>query len=187
MMRKLFVFNSISLDGYFTDAKGDMSWAHKNDPEFNEFTAENAKQGGTLVFGRVTYDLMNGFWPTEAAQKMFPDVAKGMNEAEKIVFSKSLERATWNNTRLINDNIVEEMRQLKEEPGDGLVIMGSGTIVSQFTEAGLIDEYQVLINPIVLGSGRTMFAGVKSKVNLNRTNFRTFRNGNVLATYELVK
>ena len=110
-----------------------------------------------------------------------------MNEAEKIVFSKSLERATWNNTRLIKDNIVEEMRKLKEEPGDGMVIMGSGTIVSQFTEAGLIDEYQVLINPIVLGSGRTMFAGVKSKVNLNRTNFRAFRNGNVLATYELVK
>jgi len=185
-MGKLLVFNSISLDGYFTDAGGDMSWAHKNDPEFNEFTSENAKRGGTLVFGRVTYDLMNSFWPTEQARKMFPEVATGMNDASKIVFSRSMDRATWNNTRLIKENIVEEMRKLKEDTDD-MVIMGSGTIVSQFTQAGLIDEYHLLVNPIVLGSGRTMFEGVKEKVNLQRTNYRTFQNGNVFVAYERVR
>src|SRR6185295_16748421 len=100
-MRKLMVFNNISLDGYFTDANSDMSWAHRNDDEWNSFSAENAKGGGELVFGRKTYEMMVAHWPTEAAKKQMPDVAKGMNEAKKVVFSKSLKSADWNNTRLI--------------------------------------------------------------------------------------
>ena len=90
-MRKLSVFNSVSLDGYFTDAKGDMSWAHKSDPEFDAFTSENAKGGGTLLFGRKTYEMMVSFWPTPAAMEQMPDVAKGMNSLEKIVFSRTLQ------------------------------------------------------------------------------------------------
>ena len=183
-MRRLIVFNSISLDGYFTDANGDMSWAHTNDPEFNAFTAENASGGGVLVFGRVTYDLMNSFWPTKQAMEMMPEVAKGMNSLPKIVFSKTMDEATWNNTRLIKEDIADEMRKLKREDGDDMVIMGSGTIVSQFTREGLIDEYQFVVNPIVLGGGRTLFEGVNNKVNLKRTNLRTFQNGNVFACYQ---
>jgi dihydrofolate reductase len=184
-MRKLMVFNSISTDGYFTDSKNDMSWAHKQaDPEWNEFTAKNAESGGELVFGRVTYELMESFWPTPAAAQMFPEVAEQMNKAPKVVFSRSLANVSWNNTRLLKGELLEEVKKLKEEDGDQLVLMGSGIIVAQLAPAGLIDEYQMIVNPIVLGAGRTMFEGVKEKLNLKLTNSRAFKNGNVLLAYE---
>jgi len=183
-MRKLMVFNSVTIDGYFTDKNGDMSWAHKQDPEWDDFVANNAKSGGELLFGRLTYDLMVSFWPTPAAAQMFPDVAKGMNEAPKVVFSRTMDKASWNNTRLFKGDLENEVQKLKAEPGDQLVLMGSGTIVSQLAQAELIDEYQIVLNPIVLGGGRTMFEDVKNKLNLKLTNTRTFKNGNVVLTYE---
>ena len=184
-MRKLSVFNSVSLDGYFTDKNSDMSWAHKNDPEFNEFIWGNAKAGGgPLLFGRVTYEMMASFWPTSQAIEMFPDVAMAMNNYPKVVFSRTLERADWNNTRLVKDNLIDEVRRMKDEDGDDMVIMGSGTVVSQLTQAGLIDEYQFVVNPIVLGSGRTMFEGVDEKFGLQRTHIRSFGNGNIFILYE---
>jgi dihydrofolate reductase len=127
---------------------------------------------------------MVSFWPTPDAAKMFPDVAKGMNEAPKIVFSRKMDKASWNNTRLFKGDLENEVRKLKAEAGDSLVVMGSGQIVSQLTQAGLVDEYQIVLNPIVLGEGRTMFEGVKNKLNLKLTNTRTFKNGNVVLTYE---
>lgn len=184
-MRKLIVFNNISLDGYFTDARGDMSWAHKNDAEWNSFTSENASGGGVFVFGRITYDLMASFWPTRQALEMMPEVAAGMNNQPKIVFSKSMNEAAWNNTRLIKENIAAEVRTLKNEPGENMVIMGSGTIVSQLTQERLIDEYQLVVHPIVLGKGRTLFEGVTDRLMLRQIKTRTFENGNVLVCYEL--
>ena len=186
-MRRLIVFNSVTLDGYFTDANGDMSWAHKNDPEWNAFAAENAKGGGVLLFGRVTYEQMASFWPTPAAMETMPDVAKGMNNLPKVVFSRTLDEASWNNTKLVKSDMVEEVRKMKNEPGPEMVILGSGTIVSQLSEHKLIDEYQMVMNPIVLGNGRTMFEGMKEKLMLKRTNTRTFDNGNVVLSYEPVK
>jgi dihydrofolate reductase len=183
-MRKITVFNSISLDGYFTDENGDMSWAHKNDPEWNSFVAGNAKgDEGTFLFGRVTYQMMASWWPSEQAMQMMPDVAEGMNSRSKIVFSRTLEEATWNNTRLVKHNMIDEVRKLKNEAGDDMIIFGSGTIVSQLTAEGLIDEYQMVISPIVIGSGRTMFEGMKKKLVLKRTQLRTFDNGNVFSSY----
>jgi dihydrofolate reductase len=183
-MRKLIVFNQVSVDGYFVDAAGDMSWAHKNDPEWNAFASENAGGGGELVFGRVTYEMMASFWPTPQAMQMMPAVAKGMNQSPKIVFSRTLDRASWNNTRLIKGDIVAQMRELKRENGPGMVILGSGSIVSQLAQTGLIDEYQIVTNPIVLGSGKTMFEAVRQKLQLKLANSRTFKNGNVLLHYE---
>ncbi len=183
-MRKLIVFNNVTLDGYFTDAHGDMSWAHQQDPEWREFTASNAGGGGELVFGRITYDLMAGFWPTPAALQSMPAVAERMNNLPKIVFSKTMSRATWNHTRLIKTDIVSATRKLKEEPGDTLVIMGSGSIVAQLTAAGLIDEYQIVIHPLALGDGTSMFDGIKQKLHLKVTKTRTFGNGNVFVCYE---
>ena len=187
-MRRITVFNSISLDGFFTDQNGDMSWAHKNDPEWNEFVAGNAKGGseGLFLFGRVTYQMMARWWPSEQAIQMMPEVANAMNNRSKVVFSRTLEEATWSNTRLVKDNMIDEVQKLKSETGEDIVIFGSGTIVSQLTQEGLIDEYQMVINPIVLGSGRTMFEGVKEKVVLKRTSERTFDNGNIFACYERV-
>lgn len=185
-MRKLMVFNNITLDGYFTDANSDMSWAHKNaDEEWNKFTAENASGGGVLLFGRKTYDLMVSFWPTKQAYDMMPQVAEEMNNLPKVVFSRTMNKAEWNNTQLVKGNIVEEVGRMKSEPGDNMVIMGSGTIVSQLTQERLIDEYQFIVHPLVLGSGRTLFQGMKEQVPLKRVNSRTFGNGNVLLTYVL--
>ena len=184
-MRKLLVFNSITADGYFTDKNGDMSWAHRpSDPEWDEFVAGNAQSGGELLFGRVTYEMMASFWPTPVAAKQFPEVAEGMNNSPKVVFSRTMDQATWQNTRLIKGNLTEEVRKLKEESGDHLVIMGSGSIISQLALENLIDEYQMVVNPIVLGAGRTMFDGINEKLKLKLTNTRAFGNGNVLLTYE---
>ena len=184
-MRKLSVFNHISLDGYFVDKNGHMSWAKAHqDPEWNSFVTENAKGGGELVFGRVTYEMMVGFWPTPTARQMMPEVAERMNNGPKIVFSRTLDSPTWNNTRLIKGDLVGEVRKLKEEPGDGLVIMGSGTIIAQLAPAKLIDSYQFVVNPIVLGGGRTMFQDLPGQLNLSLKESRPFGNGNVVLTYE---
>jgi dihydrofolate reductase len=185
-MRRLIVFNHESLDGYFVDANGDMSWAKldADDAEWNEFVAENASGGGVIVFGRITYEMMAGFWPTPFAIENMPTVAEGMNSMPKVVFSRTLEQASWNNTRLVKDDLPGEIQKMKKEDGEGMVIMGSGTIVAQLTQERLIDEYQVVVNPIVLGKGRTMFDGVKDNLNLKRTKTRAFNNGKVLLTYE---
>jgi dihydrofolate reductase len=187
-MRKLVVFNHVSLDGYFVDANGDMSWAkaHSQDADWNAFVAENASGGGTLVFGRVTYDMMAGFWPTPLARETMPEVAERMNSLPKVVFSRTMDKAEWSNTTLIKGELAAEMLKMKQQPGDDMVILGSGSIVSQLTQKGLIDSYQVIVNPIVLGKGRTMFDGVKEKLRLNLTKSQTFGNGNVFLSYETI-
>ena len=183
-MRKLSVFNQVSLDGYFCDAHSSMSWAHKQDPEWLAFVSENARSGGVLLFGRITYDMMAGYWPTPIALQAAPVVAERMNHLPKVVFSNTLGTATWNNTKVMKGDIGAEVEQMKREPGPNMVIMGSGTIVAQLTEAGVIDEYQVVVNPLVLGTGRTMFEGLKSPVTLALRRTRSFGNGNVVLWYE---
>jgi len=98
-MRRLIVFNNVTLDGYFTDMNGDMSWAHKYDPEWLAFVQENASGGGELLFGRITYELMASYWPTPMAIKNDPKVAEGMNNLPKVVFSRTMDKASWNNTK----------------------------------------------------------------------------------------
>jgi dihydrofolate reductase len=183
-MRSLIVFNHVSLDGYFVDKKGDMRWAHKQDPEWNEFVAGNARGGGVLLFGRVTYEMMATYWPTPMAAQNSPAVAERMNNLQKVVFSRTLDKASWNNTKLVKGDLATEVRKMKQEPGEGLVIMGSGTIVSQLAQEGLIDEFQIVVCPIVIGSGRTLFEGVKEKLSLKLTKSRTFGNGNVYTCYQ---
>ena len=183
-MRKLIVFNHVSLDGYFTDRNGDMSWAHKQDPEWNAFVAQNASGGGQLIFGRKTYEMMASYWPTPAAIKNSPTVAEGINKVPKVVFSKTLDKASWNNTKLVKGDLRQEVRKLKSEPGETMVILGSGSIVAQLAQAGLIDEYQIVVSPIVLGEGRTLFDGVDKKQSLKLAKSRTFGNGNVFLCYE---
>jgi len=185
-MRKLVVFNHVSLDGYFVDGNGDMSWAKADhqDAEWNAFVTENASGGGALVFGRITYELMASFWPTPFAIENMPAVAEGMNSMPKVVFSRTLDQASWNNTKLVKGDLAAEIRKLKQEPGPDMAILGSGSIVSQLAREGLIDEYQIVVNPVVLGAGRTMFEGVKEKLSLKLTRTRAFGNGNVLLCYE---
>ncbi len=185
-MRKLIVFNQVTLDGLFVDAHGAMSWAKagNDDPEFAAFVAANASQGGELLFGRVTYEMMVSFWPTPIAAQLMPEVAKGMNAAPKVVVSRTLTQAAWSNTRLLKGDLVEEVRKLKQEPGPGICVLGSGSIVAQLATASLIDEVQVVVNPIALGAGRSMFAGLSLPLQLRLTQSRVFKNGKIYLVYE---
>jgi dihydrofolate reductase len=185
-MPKLIVFNTITVDGYFTDKNNDMSWAHQGDPdpEFDEFVAGNASGGGVLVFGRKTYELMASFWPTPAAAEQMPVVAEQMNSRQKVVFSRTLEEASWSNTRLVKGDLVAEIQRMKSEPGEGLAILGSGSLVAQLAQAGLIDEYQMVVAPLALGAGRTIFEGMQERLSLRLTKSRTFRNGKAFLCYE---
>jgi dihydrofolate reductase len=184
-MRKLLVFNNVTLDGYFSDAAGDLSWAHRQDEEWKAYVADNAKGESVLLLGRVTYELMVRFWPTAQAIELMPAMAERMNNREKVVFSRTLENASWNRTRLVKSDPAAEVRRMKKEPGPSMVLLGSGSIVSLLAQEGLIDEYQVVVNPVVLGKGRSMFDGVQRTLNLKMTRTRTFKNGNVLLCYEL--
>jgi len=184
-MRKLVAFNSVSVDGYFTDA-GDMTWAHKgsDDPEYSAFVGGNASGGGQLVFGRITYDMMAAYWPTPLAKQNNPVVAEGMNRMPKVVFSRTMDRSAWSNTTVVKGDLAKAIADLKNTPGDDMAILGSGSIVAQLTSAGLIDEYQIVVCPIILGKGRTLFEGVQKRLDLKLTKSRTFRNGKVFQCYE---
>ncbi|HEY1017213.1 MAG TPA: dihydrofolate reductase family protein [Herpetosiphonaceae bacterium] len=185
-MPQVQVFNQVSLDGYFVDAQGDMGWAHATDPEWTTFSSENARGGGRLLFGRATYELMASFWPTPAAHAQLPVVADHMNALPKFVVSRTLTAASWHNTTLLTGDLATEVTRLKRAPGPDLVVMGSGSLVAQLTQAGLIDTYQLVVVPIVLGAGRSLFAGVTERPRLRCTATRTFANGNVLLSYEPV-
>lgn len=183
-MRKVVVFETVSLDGYFAGPNGDLNWAHRNDDaEWNEFVSNNAGGGdGPLLFGRVTYEMMVSFWPKPQAAQAMPKVAEGMNSRPKIVFSRTLADSSWNNTRISND-AVSEVRRLKSEPGENMVVLGSGQIVTQLASAGLIDELQIVVGPVILGDGKKLFDGVNQK-DLTLTSTRTFKNGNIFMCYE---
>lgn len=185
-MRNVIVFNHVSLDGYFTDAQGDMSFARNDnqDPEWEAFVASNASGGSLLLFGRITYELMANFWPTPLATEQMPLVADRMNNLPKVVFSRTLNTAAWNNTRLVKSDLVGEIQRLKNTSGEDVVIFGSGTIISQLAQVGLIDEFQLVLNPVALGQGRTMFEGLKEKLTLKLIKTRAFGNGNVLLCYK---
>jgi len=185
-MRRLVVFNNVSLDGYFVDGSGDMSWAHNTNPdaEWDAFGAENAKGGGILLFGRVTYELMAGYWPTPLAAQNDPIVAEHMNALPKVVFSRTLDQVSWSNTTLVKGDLAAEVRKMKYAPGQDMAVLGSGSIVSKLAQEGLVDEYQLVVNPVVLGAGRTLFDGIGARLALKLTKTRAFRNGNVLLCYE---
>jgi dihydrofolate reductase len=184
-MRRLAVFNNVSLDGYFSGPGGDLRWAREGseDPEYHEFVAANASGDGVLVFGRVTYELMASWWPTSAAAEMDPALARRMNAHRKIVFSRTLARADWENTTLVSGDAAEEMRRLKGGSGPDMVILGSGSLVASLARAGLLDEIHVVVHPAVLGAGRTMFEGLAKPLPLSLAESRAFRNGNVFLRY----
>lgn len=184
-MRRILCFNNMTLDGYFSGEEGDISWAKGHtDPEFREFVGTNASARGVLLLGRITYQMMASYWPTERAMENDPVVAEGMNRSEKIVFSTTLDEAKWQNSTLVKSDPAAELKRRKNEPGGDMVILGSGTLVSQLAQAGLIDEFQIVLNPVVLGKGRTMFEGIPGTLSLTLKNSRPFRNGNVVLTYE---
>jgi dihydrofolate reductase len=175
----------LSLDGYYCDRRGDMSFAHKpaEDREWHDFVAGNAAGGGMLLFGRTTYEMMVAWWPTPMAAKAMPEVAAQMNALPKVVFSRTMTAARWNNTTLVKDNLVETVRRMKIEPGPDMVTLGSGSIVTQLADAGLVDEIQVVVNPVALGAGKPFLAGLRQPLKLTLTRTRVFGNGSVVLWY----
>lgn len=182
-MRKVTVFNFVTLDGYFEGPKkGDISW-HKHGAEENEYAVEGIKSESILLFGRVTYEMMASYWPTPMAMENDPIVAEGMNSAEKIVFSRTLEKAGWSNTRVVK-NMVEEIKKMKQMPGKDMTLLGSGSIVTQLAEQGLIDEYQIMVDPVAIGDGTSGFKNIRHRLDLKLTQTRTFKSGVVLLCYQ---
>ena len=179
------VFNFLTLNGYFKGPNQDISWHRHGGAEENEYSGEGAGSGSTLLFGRRTYKMMASYWPTPAALKSDPVVAQGMNSAEKVVFSKTLKKADWNNTRIVKGNLEKEIKRMKQA-GKDMTVLGSGTIVTQLAQAGLIDEYVIMLDPVAIPSGTTLLKGMKHTVDLKLTNSRTFKSGVVLLTYQPV-
>jgi dihydrofolate reductase len=185
-MRKLSAFIFTTLNGFYQGSKEDISW-HIHGAEEHEYAVKSLKAGNTLLFGRVTYQMMASYWPMPIALKNDPIIAQGMNKAEKIVFSRTLKKAGWNNTRLVKNNIVEEVKKLKEMSGNNMTLLGSGSILTQFAEQDLIDEYQIMVDPVATGNGTTIFEGIKHKLNLKLTTTRIFKSGVVLLSYQPVE
>lgn len=186
-MRKLFAFNMMTLDGYFEGQDPwDISW-HNTDDEFNEFAIEQTNSVDLLLFGRVTYEGMASYWPTEDAIKNDPMIANLMNSLPKIVFSRTLEKADWNNTRIIKENIAEEILDLKKQPGKDIAVFGSANLLSTLMALDLVDEHRVMVNPALLGRGNLLFKNMDEKINLRLLRTRTFHSGNVLLVYEPVR
>jgi len=182
-MRKIIFFMLTSLDGYFEGLDRDINW-HNVDEEFNEFAVQQTSEFGALLFGRVTYELMAGYWPTESAKRDDPIIAGLMNSLPKIVFSTTLEKAGWNNTRLVKENVAEEVLKLKQQTGKDIAIFGSSDLTVALTQIGLVDEYRIMVNPVVLGEGKLLLKGTQNKLDLKLVKTRTFKSGNVLLYYE---
>lgn len=183
-MGKVILFNLVSLDGYFEGPDRDINW-HIVDEEFNEFAIQQTGEFGALLFGRVTYELMASYWPTEDAKRDDPIIAGLMNRQPKIVFSKTLKKVEWENTKLVKDNFVEVVTKLKHESGKDIAIFGSSDLAVTFIEHGLIDEFRIMVNPLFLGAGKPLFKGIKSRLDLKLIKSRVFKSGNILLYYEI--
>jgi dihydrofolate reductase len=181
-MRQLNVFNFLTLNGFYQGARGDLSW-HRHGEEEAKFSQESLGADNALVFGRVTYQMMAAYWPTPLASKSNPAVAAAMNAAEKMVFSRTLSRADWGHTTLVNTDAVSTLKNLKETAGRNMTILGSGTLLAELADAGLIDNYQFMIDPVALGEGTPAFSHIRRKLDLKLTGTRTFKSGVVLLSY----
>ena len=159
----------LSLDGFAADANGGLNWA-SYDEELMRYAGDIVATVGSPVYGRVTYELMAGYWPSRLndpnADAHSKAHAQWVDGVTKYVFSRTMKKADWNNTIVINDNIAGAINELKQQPGKDLVIFGSPTLAHSFMELDLIDEYQLTINPVLLGSGKPAWDLIKSKTNL---------------------
>jgi dihydrofolate reductase len=173
----------VTLDGYFEGPNREIDW-HNVDAEFNDYAIDLLNNVDVLVFGRVTYQLMASYWPTPAATTNDPIVAEKMNSLSKIVFSRTLNQVAWKNTKLVRGNVAEEILKLKQQPGKDLAVFGSCDLALTLIRLGLIDEYQIFVNPVVLGSGKPLFEDIHDKLKLKLLKTKTFDSGNVLLYYQ---
>jgi dihydrofolate reductase len=189
-MRKLIVSNLVTADGFFEGPNQELDWFMPNQ-EFSEYVRTLLDSVSTLLFGRITYQKLAGYWPTSAADQNDPTITHKMNSLSKIIFSTTLSSVEWNNSILIKENVTDEIKKLKvsARPWEkDMVILGSGTIVSAFAEAGLIDEYRIIVNPVLIGNGNHLFKNSSfKKQQLDLIKTRLFSNGVIILYYQLKK
>ena len=188
-MKKVIASIFLSLDGYVAGKNQDMGWVMNNfNEEMGVYAGNLMASMGAVLLGRVTYQIMTNAWPN-FTEETSPG-ADRMNNVPKIVFSRTLDKVEWgkyNNARLVKDNAAEEIAKLKAQPGGDLVIYGSANLVQNLTEQGLIDEYQLLVFPVLLGGGKPLFKGSPEPIQLKLLRTQTFKNGVVVLYYEPVR
>jgi dihydrofolate reductase len=178
------VFENVTLDGFMAGPKGELDWAIQDD-EITQYSKEGHASIDMFLFGRVTYEMMASFWPTPAGKSANPVFAEVLNSSPKIVFSSTLEKADWYKTEVVKELNKDEILKLKQQPGKNMMIFGSGSIVKQLTHLGLIDEYHLMVNPVILGKGKPFFNDIKDRITLKLVNAKTFSNGIVLLQYQM--
>jgi dihydrofolate reductase len=198
--RKIVMFNRVTADGYFAGPDGNLQWVVP-DEAIDNAGADAIPGFDTILFGRRTYEMFQGFWPRALDDsRTAPDphaagrrsqairaMAIWINDATKVVFSRTLKDVTWKSSRLLHDFDPREIEALKRQPGKNMIIFGSGSIVSQLTEHGLIDEYQFIVSPILLGNGRTLLSGLSKSARLDLVETTKYKSGNVMLRYERSK
>lgn len=182
-MRKVYLFMMVSLDGYFEGPNHDLGW-HKVDEEFNGFALKQLDETGMLLFGRRTYELMAGYWPTDPAKTDDPLVAERMNGIQKIVASRTLGSVGWENSALIKGDVAQEISRLKGAPGKDIGIFGSNALCVSLMREGLVDEFRIMVNPVAIGAGTPLFKGIEGKFGLKLIKTKKFKSGNMLLSYE---
>ncbi len=186
-MRKLVMFNRMSLDGFFAGPNGEIDW-FINDPEVDQ-ALHQMMQPDTLLMGRVTYELFVSFWPHVGNDPNVPEgvrqMAAELNQMTKLVFSRTLAEVTWVNTQLGHGDVVQQVEAIKEGTGADITIFGSGSIVQQLADARLIDEYLVVVTPVILGQGKPLFLDV-NQLSLQLLKAKSFVSGNILLHYRQI-
>jgi dihydrofolate reductase len=185
-MRNILFQMMISVDGFFEGPNRELDW-HVVDEEFINYAVELLDSVDAILFGRVTYQMMAAYWQTPTAIAECPIVAEKMNSLPKFVFSPTLEKVEWQNTTLVKGNIAGEVAHLKQKPGKDMVIFGSSDLAVALTKLGMIDEYRIIVNPVVLGSGKTLLEGFNERLRLTLIDAKTFSSGNVLLRYRPAK
>ena len=180
--RTLASFIFTSLDGCYEGPNGELDWA-KVDAEFNEFAVRQLEAAGTLGFGRATYEHMAAYWPTEQAQVNPPAITAQMNGKPKLVFSTTLTDASWSGTTIVRGEAAKQIPAINAGPGRELLILGSAQLTASLAQAGVLDELRIMIFPVVLGQGRSLFAGLADRLPLRLLHVRPFDSGNLLLTY----
>jgi dihydrofolate reductase len=182
-MRKLFWQMSVTLDGFMEGPNHELDdTAGIKDEDFDRDATEMLKSIDGMLIGRRTYELFAGYWPTATGED-----AERMNALPKVVFSRTLKQVGWNNSRLVSDNVSKEVTRLKQQPGRDLAVFGSADLASTLMRHGLIDEYRILVTPVVLGRGRPMFKEVRERIPLKLIKADTWSSGTVALYYRPAK
>ncbi len=186
-MSKLKAFLFLSINGYYKGLNEDISW-HQHNEEGAAFSEKQLSRGNILLFGRKTYEMMSSFWPSKMAADAYPVVAEKMNTSTKFVISNSLKKATWQNTSIIKNDVIDEIKKLKVNSEEDITILGSGSIVTLLSNELLIDEYELLIDPVALSEGHSLFQNMKYELRLKLLSQEVFpKSGSLLLKYEPIR